>query len=195
MKKDPKKYHIKETKVKCRVSNCMKKDIVSKLVNGFCSRCSLLMQGQTIHVHQEIEPKQSIITHPKELRRAKDSFQRYIRINAANESGQVELAGGGYGMWNKCDAGHYIQASKMFTCFDEMNVHPQSKLDNKRMYDGCVLTVLKYRNWLIQKYGEPAILIMEELSNKPKKYSVTELTVIADHFMAIGDKIKREKGL
>ena len=67
-------------------------------------------------------------SYPKLLSKAKQIFQRYIRLRDSNYLGEGECVtcGSKYRWSHKAaQGGHFIPAKKGGTCFDERNVHFQ----------------------------------------------------------------------
>ncbi len=75
-----------------------------------------------------------------------------------------------------CDAGHFISRRYNATLFDERNVHTQCRYCN-RFLDG---NLLEYRRQIIRIYGEGIDIELEDKATEIKKYSVEDLTNIAE---------------
>jgi len=73
--------------------------------------------------------------------------------------------------------GHFIERGRKSTLLVEENVHPQCP--------GCNLyrmklssTVLTYRQFMVDMYGENFVTDLEVLSRKPKKFMADELLTL-----------------
>jgi hypothetical protein len=82
--------------------------------------------------------------------------------------------------WDKCDAGHYIPAKNLFTCFQKENVNPQMKRRNMNMDDPTV--ALGYREFMIKKYGIEVVEQIERDKHKSKKFTVFELEFMKSEY-------------
>lgn len=91
---------------------------------------------------------------------AKVVFQRWIRMRDADENGYVTCCCcGKIGFWkgDGFDAGHFVPATSMATCFDPRNVHTQCK--------GCNGFGMKYGHanheydeFMQERYGREVII-------------------------------------
>mgnify|MGYP001615837737 FL=1 len=75
-----------------------------------------------------------------------------------------------------CDAGHFVSRRYKATLFDERNVNTQCRYCN-RFLDG---NLLEYRRQIIRLYGEGIDTELETKSRQLKKYTVDELTKLAE---------------
>lgn len=191
----------REIKEKTKCSAC-RMALAKSFFNAIpvCNKCHDKLTGTGIKSELEKKkPKQKKIKqksdreYSKALREAKTAFQKLRRAQYADLNGMLKTIDGKIKNWKKCDAGHFISATKLNTCFDPMNVHPQSKMSNYSMGDG--LQVQIYRKWLVEKYGESEIQKLEQRSHIRKKYSAIELQAMKMQFKLDFEKVAKEKGL
>jgi hypothetical protein len=164
--------------------------------DGICDKCKkMLVQGIKKRKKASVK-KKSNRAYPKALARAKASFQRLRRLEESDENGMCKCVNGEIRHWTKCDGGHYFPATYLNTCFNRMNVHPQSKIANRNMNDPVIQD--EYKTFLIYRYGIEAVKQLEQLTKIPKKYSAIELEMMADEFnievLQILEK-RNEKGI
>ena len=120
-------------------------------------------------------------TIAQEVEAAARLLQRLTRLKAADDCGYALCV-----TCDKCchykemDGGHFISRNHTSTKLLEENVHPQCKGCNGfRMKDS--LTVLRYRNWMVDMYGEKGVSDLESLAYQAKKFTREELAdLVAD---------------
>lgn len=151
----------KKIKTKCKVNGCL-----TNTEEGICKKCSKSLNSKKLK-------RKSELSYPKALREAKASFQKLRRLQEADKNGVCKCVNGEYRRWDKCDGGHYIPAIKLYTCFNPMNVNPQSGYANMSMNNPTV--AMEYREYLIDKHGLEAVERLEKEQYIQKKYSVFEL--------------------
>lgn len=136
--------------------------------------------------------KESSRNYSKALREAKRSFQLLRRLQEADENGIVRCVHGAIRNYKGVDGGHYLPSHKLFTCFIPDNVWPQEKYKNLDMMNP--VTVLEYRNWLIQKVGLERVEWLEMASKLNIKYSTFELIEMKKNYDNEIAKIKSLRG-
>lgn len=67
--------------------------------------------------------------------------------------------------------GHYLLSSKMSTAFEPMNVHAQTKTQNRYLHGNRAI----YRQKLIEKYGLDKVELLEFKSRQVKHWTFAEL--------------------
>jgi len=76
--------------------------------------------------------------------------------------------------------GHFIERGKLGTKLMEENIHPQTPYENQYGMQRAT-TVLKYRQYMVDMYGEDFVEEMLEMSRQVKKYTRAEaLDIYAD---------------
>jgi len=76
--------------------------------------------------------------------------------------------------------GHFIERGKLGTKIMEENIHPQTPYENQYGMQRAT-TVLKYRAYMVDMYGEDFVEEMLEESRQVKKYTRAEaLEILAD---------------
>ena len=90
--------------------------------------------------------------------------------------------------YSEMQAGHFIDARYSMTLFNLMNVNAQCSRCNIYL-DG---NKIWYRRALVKRYGEDAIIEMEDSSTETKKFSVPELEALKEDF---NKQIKELEGL
>ncbi len=92
--------------------------------------------------------------------------------------------------WTKADAGHFMLATKLTTCFEEKNVHLQCIRCN-RFQEG---EQYKHGVAIDAKYGEGTAQGLEELSQTVTKISTGEYKeMILDYTAKVKELIKEKK--
>ena len=69
--------------------------------------------------------------------------------------------------------GHFIERGKLGTKLMEENIHPQTPYENQYGMQRAT-TVLKYRQYMVDMYGEDFVEEMLEISRQVKKYTRAE---------------------
>lgn len=105
-------------------------------------------------------------------------LQKLVRLKAANENGFAHcVTCGVFKHWKELQGGHFISRVHKSTKLLEENVHPQCQGCNAfRMKDS--LTVLEYRAFMVDMYGEDEVQKIEQLARQTKKFTRTELADI-----------------
>jgi len=101
--------------------------------------------------------------------------QKLVRLKAADKNGYCECVTCGIRKhWKEMQGGHFIERRKTSTLLVEENIHPQCP--------GCNLyrmklssTILAYRRYMVDMYGEHFVTQLEIESSKPKKFTADEL--------------------
>lgn len=87
------------------------------------------------------------------------TFNRYIRKRNADENGMVYcITSGKRFHYKDLDAGHFITATKAILRWDERNVFPQSRYDNRSLSG----RYKRYREVLVEVFGEEFVANMEK---------------------------------
>jgi hypothetical protein len=175
-------------KSKCRSNQCLR---VGEFENGICDKCKNLMK-QGFKKKKPIK-KNSELSFPTVFKEAKQTFQLLRRVQEANFEGMVKTVHGGTKHYTRVDAGHYLPAHYKNTCFNPLNVWCQEK--NKNMDMQNPMTVLEYRNFLINKIGIQELEKLESIYKLPKKYSTFELIEMTKVWKAEIEQIKKDKNL
>lgn len=181
---DPKKAHKKQMEPKCMVNGCFRK---TGLVNGICAKCRKRLNSKPS------SKKESTREWPKYLKLAKQTFQKLRRIQEADNNGYCKCVDGSYRHWKSCDAGHYIPAKNLATCFDPTNVHPQTKTDNLNMDNPIISN--KYTEFMLKKYGQDHINTLTIKSKQVAKFTVTEFKILIDLWENQIKELMIKKGL
>jgi len=102
-------------------------------------------------------------------------LQKLVRLKAADENGMVEcVTCGKIDHWKCMQGGHFIERGKSSSVLMEENIHPQCPGCNMyRMKQAS--TVLTYRRYMVDIYGEDFVKELEIMANQPKKYYTAEL--------------------
>ena len=130
-------------------------------------------------------------TIAKEVDAAAKLLQRLVRMKAADDSGYAQcVTCDNYFHYKTMDGGHFISRNHTATKLLEENIHPQCKGCNGfRMKDSQ--TVLKYRQWMVEMYGEKGVQELEALSYETKKFTRQE---VADLVADFKEQIKYHEG-
>lgn len=87
-------------------------------------------------------------------------FSKYIRLKNADPKGYVTCCScGQIKHWKEIQSGHYLSRRYKLYKFSEINVHPQCVYCNKWLSGNPI----EYRKFLINKYGESDVLLMETI--------------------------------
>ncbi len=118
--------------------------------------------------------KKSSLPLPKLLAKAQTVFNRWIR-----ERDKTRLCVS-CGVASVEHAGHYFSMGHYSALrFNETNVNGQCLRCNTFLHSNAI----HYRNGLVKKYGEQAVLLLESSSrNKVKKWGRAELEAIIEHY-------------
>lgn len=169
MMQDPKpERRTKEQLPKCKVNTCLRR---GNFQNGICDKCTTVLNK----VSKRNKPlrKQGKSSWSKAFRECKASFQKLRRLQEMDNNGVCKCVNGEYRHWNRCQGGHYIPAKNINTCFEPMNVHPQSGHKNRDMDNPIVNN--EYREYMVNRYGLEAVQDLEIRSKQSKHYSAIEL--------------------
>ncbi len=99
-------------------------------------------------------------------------FSLWIRLKAADYRGYVTcVTCGKVDYYKDVDAGHYASRTHMNTRFDEQNVHPQCKRCNMHLNGNMAA----YAAFMIAKYGQEIIVVMNQRSQIIKQWKRSEL--------------------
>ena len=119
-------------------------------------------------------------------------FSQFIRLRAADENGIGKcITCGRIGEVKYMDCAHYVKRQFQATRYNEINCQLQCKHCNNFMQGNDV----KFRQYLIEKYGEGAVIVLESTKKKTVKRGRFELDAIADHYKGIVEREQKERGL
>lgn len=109
-------------------------------------------------------------------------LQRLVRLKAANDSGYALcVTCDNWFHYKEMDGGHFISRNNKAVKLVEENVHPQCKGCNGfKMKDS--LTVLRYRNWMVDMYGEDFVKELEQKAYETKKFTREEVQDLVAYF-------------
>ena len=130
-------------------------------------------------------------TLAQDVEAAAKLLQRLTRLKASDDNG--------YALCVTCDktfhykdmdGGHFISRNHKSVKLLEENIHSQCKGCNGfRMKDS--LTVLKYRNYMVDMYGEDFVKELEQKAYETKKFTREEVADLVTYFKA---EIKHHEG-
>jgi len=108
--------------------------------------------------------------------RAVKEFQRMVRLESADENGQVVCVTCGFeNNWrnsdNKMNAGHFVGGRSNSIVFIEDNVHPQCVVCN--CHHSGRLDV--YESWMVERYGQERVTEIKMLRNQTVKLDAETL--------------------
>lgn len=105
-------------------------------------------------------------------------FSRYIRArDCPNGQGRCITCGKPI-TFATCDAGHYISRRVTATRWNEANVHAQCVECNRHKY-GCEEV---YRKALVEMYGLPAVLSLEEKKHTTVRLRDSDYTELINYY-------------
>ena len=169
---------------------------------GICPKCEELLErsakgkGRRLRANSKSSRKRKS-NYQTQLQRAKKAFQKLRRAEEADHNGMVSCCcGAGMFKWNdgrRVNGGHFYPAERLGTCFDPDNVWPQGAGMNMRMHDPIVNN--RYRQFMLDKFGQDKLDEMESRSLMPKKYNAIELEQMAKEYEAKIRRIIKEKGI
>lgn len=137
----------------------------------------------------EIKTPTRKASRPTLMRKADDAFSLFIRTRDSQAyegrafrciSCQRVLP------IDQADAGHYCNRAHMSLRFNEANVSAQCRFCN-RFREG---NLQDYRKGLIEKIGEPKVLLLEAQKNLTNKITNFELEILTKHYKAETKKFK-----
>ncbi len=85
-----------------------------------------------------------------------------------------------------CDAGHFVSRRYNSTLFDEKNCHLQCRYCNRYLNGN----LLEYRRQIIKLYGEGVDIELEDKAMEIKKYSINDLTKLAEYYRIEVEKLQ-----
>jgi len=119
-------------------------------------------------------------------------FSRYIRLRSADKNGMAKcITCGVYKQVKYMDCGHYIKRQDTSTRFNEMNCQTQCKRCNKFQQGNDV----EFRKYLVEEYGENAVLLLEAQRHKTTKRGAFEIKAIADYYKQKYKELEEIKNL
>ena len=82
-----------------------------------------------------------------------------------------------WGGTNELDAGHFTSGRKITDgLFEEANVHPQSKRDNKKQSEGDPIVMQAYSTYMENRYGMEEIMRLREMNHDKNHFWLRMLT-------------------
>jgi hypothetical protein len=122
-------------------------------------------------------PKSKTIA--QELEAVAVILQKLVRVQSADDNGYCQCVSCGVVKhWKEMQGGHFISRSKTATKITRENVHTQCRRCNA-WPDST--TVLSYRDYMIERYGEDFVENLREESGKLKKWTREELNLIKEN--------------
>jgi len=119
--------------------------------------------------------KKKVTPIPKLVKKASELAQLWARLKDADNNGVTEcVTCGKVDHYKNMQGGHFIERGKAATRLDQRNIFPQCPWDNQWGMKRTSV-VLKYRNFLVGKYGEDAVLALEQRSKQVHKWNRIEL--------------------
>ena len=119
-------------------------------------------------------------------------FSRYIRLRHVNEDGNVScVTCGNISQPKNMDCGHYVKRHHQSTRYNEENCHVQCRKCNWLQQGNDV----KFREYLVERYGEDRVLLLEASKRVSVKRSKRELSMIAIYYKAKTNELLTQKGI
>lgn len=114
-------------------------------------------------------------------------FSLYIRLRDSNNGYFRCISCGRILPYEQADAGHYVNRQHMSLRYDEKNVNAQCRHCN-RFLEG---NMQDYRQGLIKKYSEKAVILLEYEKHQTRHYSPFELEILITHYKEEIKKIEK----
>lgn len=109
------------------------------------------------------------------IKQASTLAQLYARLKDSDSNGMTAcVTCGKIDHYKQMQGGHFIERGKASTRLDQINIHSQDAWCNQWGMKR-VSVVLKYRNYLVSRYGEQAVIDLEERSKQVHKWNRVEL--------------------
>ena len=125
------------------------------------------------------------------VRKLDTIFSEYIRKKNADKKGYVKcITSGKKYHFTEVDAGHFISRKEMSTRWEEDNVWPQSRFDNRFRYGRQYVYSLALEK---KKQGLPKHLY--KLSKKTVKYSLADLQEMIEKYKKLLEKENKRLSL
>jgi hypothetical protein len=125
------------------------------------------------------------------VRKLDTIFSEYIRKKNADKKGYVKcITSGKKYHFTEVDAGHFISRKEMSTRWEEDNVWPQSRYDNRYRYGKQYEYSLALEK---KKQGLPKHLY--KLSKKTVKYSLADLQEMIEKYKKLLEKENKRLSL
>jgi len=119
-------------------------------------------------------------------------FSRFIRLRDSDENGIGKCCTcGRIGEVKYMDNGHYIKRQHSRLRYSEINCHLQCKKCNAFEQGRDV----NFRKYLVEKYGENSVLILEKSKYGYSKKGKMEIRIIADYYKEQVNKILKNKNI
>lgn len=119
-------------------------------------------------------------------------FSRFIRLRDSDENGIGKCCTcGRIGEVKYMDNGHYIKRQHSRLRYSEINCNLQCKKCNAFEQGRDV----NFRKYLVEKYGENSVLILEKSKYGYSKKGKMEIRIIADYYKEQVNKILKNKNI
>lgn len=119
-------------------------------------------------------------------------FSRWVRLNAADDNGIVQcVTCGKFGSVKHMENGHYVKRSVMAARYSEMNCNVQCNHCNWVLQGNDA----KYRQFLVDKYGENKVLLLEATKRNTTKLSSGDIKIMIEHYKSEVNRLLKEKGI
>lgn len=119
-------------------------------------------------------------------------FSRFIRLRDADENRIAKCCTcGRYADVKTMDNGHYIKRQHTGVRYNEINCNTQCKRCNNFEQGNDV----KYRDFLVKKYGEEKILLLESMKKSTTKLHKFEIEAMVKHYKSEVARLLIEKNI
>lgn len=119
-------------------------------------------------------------------------FSEYIRLRDADDNGYCTCCSSGkVQFWKEMDAGHFVSRRHLSTRWLPMNVHAQSRYDN-RFNNG---NPCGYGKFMLEKYGPTVFDDLEQLKNRTYKMTQFEIKNMIQNYKQQVKQLREEKRL
>ena len=119
-------------------------------------------------------------------------FSRYIRLRDANNQGIAKCCTcDTYNFVKKMDCGHYIKRQHQAARYNVHNCSTQCKRCNNFEQGNDT----KFRQHLVDMYGENKVLLVESSKRTTVKRSANDMKLLADHYKELTMEMLKIKGV
>lgn len=116
-------------------------------------------------------------------------FSIYIRLRDSEDGYCTCITCGAIKSWKEVDCGHWIKRQHMGTRFDERNCAAQCKKCNYFEQGRSA----EHEQYIVKRYGYPIRDLLKSAERNCKKYSVTELELLAEHYQKKANNLANQK--
>lgn len=117
-------------------------------------------------------------------------FSLFIRLRDSDENGYAKCCTcSRIAHAKNMDTGHFLKRQYQAVRFSEINCNTQCKHCNNFEQGNDV----KYREFLVRKYGEAKILLLEASKRQTVKRSANDLKMIADYYKEKVAELMKDK--